>query len=173
MPPRVIPRRKSEWSETKLSSVRVSDKLQELLLRESNLDLKKATEICRAFEITSRAKKEMSPPSKGYPIDKMLFNLSRKMVPMSSTNANFAASHMKQQEHNVLPGGKPDHFFCPASKKPVAFNYSIVWSSLSICSRLTNARDSLQFNILIGKLKVNVTFLHVKMGYYCLRFCLP
>ena len=70
----------------------VSDKLQELLLRESNLDLKKATEIYRAFEITSRAKKEMSPPSEGYPIDKMLLNLSRKMVPMSSTNANFATS---------------------------------------------------------------------------------
>ena len=49
----------------------VSGKLQELLLRESNLDLKKATEICRLFEITSRAKKEMSPPSEGYPIDKI------------------------------------------------------------------------------------------------------
>ena len=49
----------------------VSGKLQELLLRESNLDLKKATEIYRAFEITSRAKKEMSPPSEGYPIDKI------------------------------------------------------------------------------------------------------
>ena len=49
----------------------VSGKLQELLLRESNLDLKKATEICRAFETTSRAKKEMSPPSEGYPIDKI------------------------------------------------------------------------------------------------------
>ena len=35
----------------------VFGKLQELLLRESNLDLKKAREICRAFEITSRAKK--------------------------------------------------------------------------------------------------------------------
>ena len=34
----------------------VSGKLQELLLRESNLGLKKAKEICRAFEITSRAK---------------------------------------------------------------------------------------------------------------------
>ena len=49
----------------------VSGKLQELLLRESNLDLKKATEICRAFEITSRAKKEMSPPSGRYSIDKI------------------------------------------------------------------------------------------------------
>ena len=48
-----------------------SGKLQELLLRESNLDLKKATEICRAFEITSRAKNEMSPPGEGYPIDKI------------------------------------------------------------------------------------------------------
>ena len=71
----------------------VSGKLQELLLRESNLDLKKAKEICRAFEITSRAKKEMSPPSEGYPIDKieaqhqkkqtMLLKLSRKMVSVS------------------------------------------------------------------------------------------
>ena len=68
----------------------VPGKLQELLLRESNLDLKKAKEICRAFEITSRAKKEMSPPSEGYPMDKieaqhqkkqtMLLKLSRKMV---------------------------------------------------------------------------------------------
>ena len=31
----------------------VSGKLEELLLRESNLDLKKATEICRVFKITS------------------------------------------------------------------------------------------------------------------------
>ena len=49
----------------------VSGKLQELLLHESNLDLKKATEICCTFEITSRAKKEMSPPREGYPIDKI------------------------------------------------------------------------------------------------------
>ena len=49
----------------------VSGKLQELLIRESKLDLKKATEICRAFEITSRAKNEKSPPGEGYPIDKI------------------------------------------------------------------------------------------------------
>ena len=49
----------------------VSGKLEELLLRDSNLDLKKATEICRVFKITSWAKKEMSPPSEGYPIDKI------------------------------------------------------------------------------------------------------
>ena len=49
----------------------VSGKLQELLLRESNLGLKKAKEICRAFEITSRTKWEMSPPSEGYLIDKI------------------------------------------------------------------------------------------------------
>ena len=45
-------------------------------------------------------------------------------------------------------------FFCPASKKPIAFNYSTFWSSLIICSSLTNARDSLEFNIHIGKLKI-------------------
>ena len=49
----------------------VSGKLQELLLRESNIYLKKATEVGRAFEITSRAKKEMSPPSEGHSIDKI------------------------------------------------------------------------------------------------------
>ena len=48
----------------------------------------------------------------------------------------------------------PDHFFCPASKKPIAFNYSTFWSSLIICSSLTCARDSLEFNIHIGKLKI-------------------
>ena len=37
----------------------------------------------------------------------------------------------------------PDHFcFCPASKKPIAFNYSTFWSSLIIWSSLTNARGS-------------------------------
>jgi len=51
----------------------------------------------------------------------------------------------------------PDHIFCPASKKPIAFNYSSVWSSLIICSRLTNARDSLKFNIHSGKLRMPVT----------------
>ena len=45
-------------------------------------------------------------------------------------------------------------FFCPASKKPIAFNYSTFWSSLIICSSLTSARDSLEFNIHIGKLKI-------------------
>ena len=49
----------------------VSNKLQELFLHESNLDLKKATEICCTREITSRAKKETSPPREGYPIDKI------------------------------------------------------------------------------------------------------
>ena len=49
----------------------VSNKLQELLLHESNLDLKKATEICCTCEITSQAKKETSPPREGYPIDKI------------------------------------------------------------------------------------------------------
>ena len=48
-------------------------------------------------------------------------------------------------------------FFCPASKKPIAFNYSTFWSSLIICSSLTNARDSLEFNIHIGKLRMPVT----------------
>ena len=66
----------------------VSAKLQELLLRESNLDLKKATEICRAFEITSRARKEMSPPSEGYPIDKI------------------EAQHQKKQNNAVKPQQK-------------------------------------------------------------------
>ena len=47
--------------------------------------------------------------------------------------------------------------FCPASKKPIAFNYSTFWSSLIICSSLTNARDSLEFNIHIGKLRMPVT----------------
>ena len=52
----------------------------------------------------------------------------------------------------------PDHFvLVPASKKPTAFNYSTVWSSLIICSSLTNARDSLEFNIHIGKLRMPVT----------------
>jgi hypothetical protein len=35
----------------------VTGKQQELLLRESSLDLKKAVEICRAYEITSRNQK--------------------------------------------------------------------------------------------------------------------
>ena len=37
----------------------------------------------------------------------MLLNLRRKIVPVSSRNANFATNHMKQQRHNVPPGGKP------------------------------------------------------------------
>ena len=49
----------------------VSNKLQELFLHGSNLDLKKATEICCTREITLRAKKETSPPREGYPIDKI------------------------------------------------------------------------------------------------------
>ena len=49
----------------------------------------------------------------------------------------------------------PDHFcFCPASKKPIAFNYSTFWSSLIIWSSLTNARGSLEFNKHIGKLRI-------------------
>ena len=47
-------------------------------------------------------------------------------------------------------------FFCPASKKPTAFNHSTARSSLIICSRLTNARDSLKFNIHSGKLRMPV-----------------
>ena len=42
-------------------------------------------------------------------------------------------------------------------KKTTAFNYSTVWSSLIICSSLTNARDSLEFNIHTGKLRMPVT----------------
>ena len=49
----------------------VSGKLQELLLRETSLDLKKAIEICRAFEITSRNKKEMNASSEAQKIDKV------------------------------------------------------------------------------------------------------
>ena len=49
----------------------VSGKLQELLLRETNLDLKKAIETCRAFEITSQNKKEMSTSSEAQKIDKV------------------------------------------------------------------------------------------------------
>ena len=46
------------------------------------------------------------------------------------------------------------NFFYPASKKPIAFNYSTFWSSLIIWSSLTNARGSLEFNIHIGKLRI-------------------
>ena len=67
---------------------RVSGKLLELLLRESSLYLKKVTEICRAFEITSRAKKEMSPPGEGYSIDKI------------------EAQHQKKQNNAVKPQQK-------------------------------------------------------------------
>ena len=45
-------------------------------------------------------------------------------------------------------------FFCTASKKPIAFNYSTFWSSLIIWSSLTNARGSLEFNIHIGKVRI-------------------
>ena len=48
-------------------------------------------------------------------------------------------------------------FFVLLQKKPIAFNYSTVWSSLIICSSLTNATDSLEFNIHIAKLRVPVT----------------
>ena len=48
----------------------VSGKLQELLLRETNLDLKKAIETCGAFKITSQ-KKEMSANSESQKIDKV------------------------------------------------------------------------------------------------------
>ena len=49
----------------------VSGKLQELLLRETSLDLKKAIEICPASEITSRNKKEMNASSEAQKIDKV------------------------------------------------------------------------------------------------------
>ncbi|PFX24662.1 Retrovirus-related Pol polyprotein [Stylophora pistillata] len=49
-----------------------SGKLQELLLRETSLDLKKAIEICGgAFEITSRNTKEMNASSEAQKIDKV------------------------------------------------------------------------------------------------------
>lgn len=95
----------------------VSSKLQELLLHESNLDLKKATEIYRTCEITSRGKKETSPPREGYPIDKIEAQHQKKQNnavkpqqkdgPHVLKECNFAANHMKQQRHNVLSGGKP------------------------------------------------------------------
>ena len=37
----------------------VEGKMQELLLREKDLDLKKAVDICRSYEITSKQKKEI------------------------------------------------------------------------------------------------------------------
>ena len=49
----------------------VSGKLQELLLCETKLDLKKAIETCPAFEITSRNTKEMSAGSEAQTIDKV------------------------------------------------------------------------------------------------------
>ena len=66
----------------------VSSNLQELLLHESNLDLKKATDICRTCEITSWGKKETSPPREGYPIDKI------------------EAQHQKKQNNAVKPEQK-------------------------------------------------------------------
>lgn len=66
----------------------VSGNLQELLLHESNLVLKKATEICCTFDMTSQAKKEMSPPREGYPIDKI------------------EAQHQKKQNNAVKPQQK-------------------------------------------------------------------
>ena len=42
----------------------------------------------------------------------------------------------------------PDHFFLSHFKeKPITCNYSTFWSSLIICSSLSNVRDSLEFNI--------------------------
>ena len=38
----------------------VTDKVQELLLREKTLDLQKAVDICRAHELTSKQTKEMA-----------------------------------------------------------------------------------------------------------------
>ena len=83
----------------------VSSKLPELLLHESN---------CRTCEITSRAKKETSPPREEYPIDKIEAQHQRKQNnavktqqkdgPVSCGNANFAANHMKQQRHNAVWG---------------------------------------------------------------------
>ena len=49
----------------------VSSKLEELLLRETGLDLKKATEICRSFEITPRSNKEMGASSEAHKFDKV------------------------------------------------------------------------------------------------------
>ena len=56
----------------------------------------------------------------------------------------------------------PDHFFFSLQKDlSLSFNYSTVWSSLIICSRLANARDSLKFNIHIGKLRMRVMSYHL------------
>lgn len=48
----------------------VSPRLQELLLRRVSLDLKTAIEISRAYEITSRNKKEMNTNSETQEADK-------------------------------------------------------------------------------------------------------
>ena len=48
----------------------VSTRLQELLLRGVSLDLKTAIEISRAYEITSRNKKEMNTNSETQKTDK-------------------------------------------------------------------------------------------------------
>ena len=59
----------------------------------------------------------------------------------------------------------PDQLFGPASKKPIAFNYSTVWSSLIICSRLKNATDYLKFSIHICYMFLDIL---IKMGHYSL-----
>ena len=57
------------------------------------------------------------------------------------------------------------NFLVPFRKKPIAFNYSTVWSSLIIYSRLKNATDYLKFNIRICYMFLDIL---IKMGHYSL-----
>ena len=53
----------------------VTDKVQELLLREKTLDLQTAVDICRAHELTSKHAKEMA----GAHIDKLISSRHRSV----------------------------------------------------------------------------------------------
>lgn len=55
----------------------VTGKLRELLLRESQLDLKRAIEICRAYELTSKHVREMSS-NQAQKIDKVMTQQSNR-----------------------------------------------------------------------------------------------
>ena len=88
----------------------VTGKQQELLLRETSLDLKKAVEICRAYEITSRNKKEMSESSQLQKIEQIAGKKSSKYP---------SKQHPEQQKDRNNPHILKECNFCGKSHEAI------------------------------------------------------
>ncbi|CAB4039220.1 Retrovirus-related Pol poly [Paramuricea clavata] len=88
----------------------VTGKQQELLLRETSLDLKKAVEICKAYEITSRNKKEMSESSQLQKIEQIAGKKSSKYP---------SKQHPEQQKNRNNPHILKECNFCGKSHQAI------------------------------------------------------